>query len=347
MLCSCFICAVTTDRSADQPCFLLPTAKSDGVQLCAAPGFAVRDLEAPIRGRPTADRAASLLLEPVTHPGLLSRNVNAAPAPESRICQPELRVPCNRPYSTTAKVFDANDDSSLFTCYPANCGDGCCFVFDPSERLDLKCTSAIVGWVVLGITGVLSVYSWFLSHGCCGCGFANYRFWDRIEAEEEVRRAIRRFAIGTFGLGAAMTTACLLYGGTRNQALLSGIQLGPAMVPFCKYVWVTSAVAFFIAILTTVGDIFCQWRDACKYDMSTGAAAAVAALLLVCYMPLIGGWDTTSGIAFTDVPPGQQGFFNNSVRCTSLVSASNSLVSITVGILLYGQTNIIFGILAR
>ena len=113
------------------------------------------------------------------------------------------------------------------------------------------------------------------------------------------------------------------------------------------YVWATSALAFFIAIISTVCDICYKWEDMCKYDMSTGAAAAVAALLLVCYMPLIGGWDTRSGIAFTDVPPGQQGFFNNSVRYTSLVSASNSLLSITVGILLYGQTNIIFGILAR
>ena len=65
-----FVLCSQTDQPI-QPCFLLSTAQSDGVQLCAAPGFAVRDLEVPIRGRPTADRAASLLLEPVTHPGLL------------------------------------------------------------------------------------------------------------------------------------------------------------------------------------------------------------------------------------------------------------------------------------
>ena len=159
------------------------------------------------------------------------------------------------------------------------------------------------------------------------------------DAIRKGRKKIRKCAIALVGLAAAIVIACLLYGTPLLRGQGSGLSLASVLVPLCIYIWVTSGLAYLLVAYHF------WWDRRCDYDISTGAAGSIAVLVLICIMPIIGGYDGTSGIAFTDVSPDLQSLATNQARYTSLVSASNSIFSIAVGILLYAQTNIIFGLL--
>ena len=165
---------------------------------------------------------------------------------------------------------------------------------------------------------------------------------DKCSVREMVRKGrkkIRKCVIAGVGLGAAFATACLLYGTPELRGDASGLAFAPFLGPFCCYIWVTSAIASALVMYHFLID------RRCDYDISTGVAGTVAVLVLICFMPVIGGYDGVSGIAFTDSAPDTQSLKQNQNRYNALVYLGNSIFSIAVGILLYSQTNIIFGLL--
>ncbi len=305
-------------------------------------------------------------------------NYSSTPCLLGRSCSP-IEPTCE-PNATTAIVWPSNYGNSLYTCRPY-CNDTCCYIFNPKERLNFRSRPAIAGWLILGLSVLIGAFAmlpicqklyadWYLKEELKAAAAYNLKYVkvdmdggpiaeegtlvctpfdgrtlvrpDRFAIRDTCRKGrkkIRKCAIALVGLGAAIAIACLLYGTPGLHGGGSGLSLTIVLVPFCIYTWITSALAYFLVIYHF------GWDRRCEYDISTGVSGSIAVLVLMCLMPIIGGYDGISGIAFSDVPPDQQTLITNQARYTSLVSASNAIFSIAVGILLYAQTNIIFGLL--
>ena len=150
---------------------------------------------------------------------------------------------------------------------------------------------------------------------------------------------MRRVSLAFIGLAAANCAALILFSNNNNELQASGLQFAASVKVFCIYIWVTCGLSAALLILYFLLPIRSE------SDITSGVAGCIAALALICYMPVIGGYDNSSGIAFTDKPKDQQGDLSNMVRYDNIVSASNALFGFAVSYLLIAQTNIFIGVL--
>lgn len=286
------------------------------------------------------------------------------------------KLPCIVSFSTTATVYKSNAPNNPFNC-TSFCRDGCCYVFNPSNRCIIWGPLQIIGWLILAVSIIIALASLF------EVGYSRYFMWyikseideskkvnndfsqtiinftygsddseqkkianasskvsvDILELKRRGKIKIRRVCIALVGLASANAAAMILYSNSNNEIQASGLQLSSSVKVLCYYVWATCAVSFVLLMY------YVTWPVRTDTDITAGVAGCVAALLIVCYMPVVGGYDTVSGIAFTDIAAYNQSFHTNQVRYDNIVAASNTLFGFAISFLLIANTNIFFGIL--
>jgi hypothetical protein len=284
---------------------------------------------------------------------------------------------CSVSVATTATVHASNASDNPYRCTQF-CGGGCCYIFDPSNRLTIWGHALpIIGWAILALAVLIAVASvlgighrkYFLSYiksetkeaHNINEDFDEYRksptyskkcpeslviaeasnkgSVDILDLKRRGKVKIRRVCIALVGLAAANATAMILYFNSDTDVRVSGLQLSDSVKVLCYYVWATCFISICFLIWYAIFPVRTET------DITSGVAGCVAALLITCYMPVIGGYDTVSGIAFTDVSTDNQGYFTNKVRYTNIVAASNTLFGFAVSFLLIANTNILIGIL--
>lgn len=111
----------------------------------------------------------------------------------------------------------------------------------------------------------------------------------------------------------------------------------------------TSALALFVTafalIMAITEDRAVMQKYMRKFDNTSYAASALVAVVAVCLMPLVGGWDGVSGLAFTDVAPDLQGFDQNTVRYANLLAQQTAMLGVAISFITHGLVGMTFRVL--
>lgn len=244
-------------------------------------------------------------------------------------CPPELSIPCSssldRTY-TTAFVFPANDKSSSAYACQEYCRNGCCYLFNADARVDLTSGRSIAGWSLLGAAVVIGIIMSVLSRGTSA--------------------KLAMSVMGTFvALGLCLATSMILLQLQQEQNVESGVSWAFPLQSASLMSLVIScalAIVLIFVVCKTLRKDNVDFQDILKFDNALNAATALVALISVCIIPLVGGWDGVSGIAFADEGEKDQTFLQNRTKYEKLISQQETLIGIVVSFITKSIAGILF-----
>jgi hypothetical protein len=292
-------------------------------------------------------------------------------------CTFDRKYPCVQQGFTTATIVDSQDYNKSVHACTYSCNDGCCFVFDPANRVSVDNVEAIVGWCILATFTVIAIVllfkrNYFAERTMDSVSINNKynadKMTDTIGVTEDnreeaaiqipeaitntilesyklsrkqvldtVKNRITEAAITTFSTGVAILLGCLLYGTTKDSRQLVGVQYGTAIRPLAYYLWSISAVLTVSAVWLISSKSVIAPKTAAQ-----GTAKLVAAVLLILFMPVIGGYDGVSGLAFTDGNALTQVPETNKTRYNTLLGLANTLLALAATSAIQGSLEIVW-----
>lgn len=251
------------------------------------------------------------------------------------------------PY-TTATVFQSNYTGSKYACHEY-CLDGCCYLFDPTYRVDLKSSVAIVAWVI----SLLYLLVGLAMSYAVSTSVDSYTVSLSVNGQPKNITKTKKYSlIGCIlsthvAISVSLVVSVLLFQLTNQQQVEERISwtFAPRAAKLTA-ISITSFLAlatfvFLLFVCCSRGNEELVQRATKKLDNSTNAASALVALIAICLLPLVGGWDGISGIAFSDKDPDDQSYAQNRVRYASFVSQQNSMLGIVISFI----TKTLFGML--
>ena len=290
----------------------------------------------------------------------------------AQICLPHQNFTCgpSHPY-TTAFVFQANDGAASPYACQAYCEDGCCYLFNPNARVSLTSADSIGAWVLLGaavlagiITSVAVARKVIILNSRLAADFnrlvneaVNNGLQGPVKEFKglDVANIICGSAVGGLvssyaAIGMSFMTAILLWQMSKQQNISESLTWTFPPHAAAITALVASSVLAACVTVIAVGMALTDNRVLIqagmrKLENMTHAASALVALLAVCLLPLIGGWDTLSGLAFTDVPPDAQTYVQNQVRYNNLLAQQTAMLGIVVSFILQALIGMTFQLL--
>ena len=240
-------------------------------------------------------------------------------------CPPVLKYSCgpNHPY-TTATVFQADSPDYVYSCQEY-CKDGCCYLFNPNLHPSLEGPGAIAGWFFFAM--------------CLVFAFCTVVHFIRVFAAlrpHEIWRFCGHIVTTYIALSASFLTSGILLdlaSHTNTQVSLSWSfppssagKLGMAL----SSLMLVLTVGMSVAVTSVVTQARTKTALIDRFDNAGNAASALVALIAVCLIPLVAGWDHSSGLAFTDQAPSQQIYIQNTERYDRLIALQGILLGLGI-----------------
>ena len=202
------------------------------------------------------------------------------------------------------------------------CKDGCCYLFNPNIHPSLNGPGAIAGWLFFAVCLLFAI---------CTVGY----IWAFSALKIHKKWPFCGHVITTYiALSASFLTSGILLdlaSHTSTQVSLSWSfapssvgKLGMALSSLMLVLTIGMSVA-----VTKTGDVIAEAMVG-RLDNAENAASALVALIAVCLIPLVAGWDHTSGLAFTDQVPLQQTYLQNRERYDRLIALQGILLGLGI-----------------
>ena len=304
------------------------------------------------------------------------------PAPQSQCLPTQKYLcGVSHPY-TTAQVFQSNNSSASSYACQSYCQDGCCYLFNPHLKVNLYMYKAIIGWVLLGLSLICAIILCIFSvinannaNETClrdfqtAVAIANapvnlHPNFNPNHVPDRNNQSIPNIThinkINLIGcifityttIGVSFVTSMLILELSDQQNVQNSLYW--TFYPHtAAIIALTATCVLFLLVSMYVVSICCKHSETNrlrekihnvmgKLKNANNAASALVALIAICLLPLIGGWDGISGLAFSDKDPSVQSFEQNTVRYTHITSQQTALAGIVISFLTKTLIGMIF-----